>query len=114
MNKKGKGGPGLKNAGKTLRRLMNYVGTGYKVRFILVLVCIFLSAIAGVAGSLFLGTLIDDYITPLIGSAAPNFAPLLRALVTMGCVYLVGILCSYAYNRNMVVVSLGVQINVCY
>ncbi len=109
MNKKGKGGPGLKNAGKTLRRLMNYVGTGYKVRFILVLVCIFLSAIAGVAGSLFLGTLIDDYITPLIGSAAPNFAPLLRALVTMGCVYLVGILCSYAYNRNMVVVSQGVQ-----
>ena len=109
MNKKGKGGPGLKNAGKTLRRLMNYVGTGYKVRFILVLVCIFLSAIAGVAGSLFLGTLIDDYITPLIGSAAPNFAPLLRALVTMGCVYLVGVLCSYAYNRNMVVVSQGVQ-----
>ena len=73
------------------------------------LVCIFLSAIAGVAGSLFLGTLIDDYITPLIGSAAPNFAPLLRALVTMGCVYLVGVLCSYAYNRNMVVVSQGVQ-----
>ncbi len=109
MNKKGKGGPGLKNAGKTLRRLMSYVGTGYKVRFILVLVCIFLSAIAGVAGSLFLGTLIDDYITPLLGSTAPNFAPLLRALVTMGCVYLVGILSAYAYNRNMVVVSQGVQ-----
>ena len=90
-------------------RLMGYIMREYKVRFIVVLVCILVSAIANVAGSLFLGRLIDDYITPLLGSANPDFSGLVRALVMMGCLFLVGALCAYAYNRNMIVVSQGVQ-----
>ena len=53
-------------------RLMGYIKRGYKARFIIVLVCILVSAIANVAGSLFLGSLIDDYITPLLGAAVPG------------------------------------------
>ena len=90
-------------------RLMGYIKRGYKARFIIVLVCILVSAIANVAGSLFLGSLIDDYITPLLGAADPDFSGLVRALVMMGCLFLVGALCAYAYNRNMIVVSQGVQ-----
>ena len=90
-------------------RLMGYIKRGYKARFIIVLVCILVSAIANVAGSLFLGSLIDDYITPLLGAADPDFSGLVRALVMKGCLFLVGALCAYAYNRNMIVVSQGVQ-----
>ena len=90
-------------------RLMGYIKREYKARFTIVLVCILVSAIANVAGSLFLGSLIDDYITPLLGAADPDFSGLVRALVMMGCLFLVGALCAYAYNRNMIVVSQGVQ-----
>ena len=90
-------------------RLMGYIMREYKVRFMLVILCILISAIANVAGSLFLGSLIDDYITPLLGAADPDFSGLVRALVMMGCLFLVGALCAYAYNRNMIVVSQGVQ-----
>lgn len=57
---------------------MGYIKRGYKARFIIVLVCILVSAIANVAGSLFLGSLIDDYITPLLGAADPDFSGLVR------------------------------------
>ena len=90
-------------------RLMGYINREYKARFMLVILCILVSAIANVAGSLFLGSLIDDYITPLLSAADPDFSGLVRALVMMGCLFLVGALCAYAYNRNMIVVSQGVQ-----
>ena len=93
----------------TVRRLMSYVGRGYMLRFLLVLLCILVSAIASVAGSLFLGALIDDYITPLLSMADPDFSGLLRALIMMACLYVVGILCALAYNRLMVTISQGVQ-----
>ena len=93
----------------TVRRLMSYVGRGYGLRFLLVLVCILISAIASVSGSLFLGSLIDDYITPLLAMDNPVFDGLLHALILMGCLYLTGALCALAYNRIMVTISQGVQ-----
>ncbi len=93
----------------TVRRLMSYVGRGYGLRFLLVLVCILISAIASVSGSLFLGSLIDDYITPLLAMDNPVFDGLLHALILMGCLYLTGALCALAYNRLMVTISQGVQ-----
>ena len=59
-------GQGPKNQGKTIKRLLSYLGRGYQVRFAVVLLCILLSAVAGVLGSMFLQTLIDDYIEPLV------------------------------------------------
>ena len=94
---------------RTVRRLMGYVGRGYGLKFVLVLLCILVSAIASVSGSLFLGSLIDDYITPLLAMDNPVFDGLIRALIMMGCLYLTGALCALAYNRLMVGISQGVQ-----
>jgi ATP-binding cassette subfamily B multidrug efflux pump len=91
---------------KTVGRLMKYV-LKYKVQLILVIVFIILSAIASVASSVFLGTLIDQYIMPMIGIDNPDFSNLAKALVIMGVIYAIGIASSLLYNRIMVVVSQG-------
>lgn len=97
------------NRARAIRRLMQYVKRGYGFRFLLVLACILVSAIASVSAALFLGSLIDDYITPLLAMDNPVFDGLLHALILMGCLYLVGALCALAYNRLMVTISQGVQ-----
>ena len=91
----------------TLKRLMSYL-KDYKKRFIFVLVCIALNAGAMVTASLFLQILIDDYITPMLASASPEFAPLFRVMLVLGGIYLVGILASLFYNRTMAVISQGI------
>lgn len=92
----------------TLKRLLSYVLKNYKKQFIFVFICIIISSIASVAGSLFLQTLIDDYITPLLKDKTPIFTELLQILTVMGTIYIVGILASYLYSRLMAVVSQGV------
>ena len=92
----------------TLKRLLSYVLKNYKKQFIFVFICIIISSIASVAGSLFLQTLIDDYITPLLKDKNPIFTELLQILTVMGTIYIVGILASYLYSRLMAVVSQGV------
>ena len=92
----------------TLKRLLSYVLKNYKKQFIFVFVCIIISSIASVAGSLFLQTLIDDYITPLLKDAHPVFTQLLRVLGVMAIIYVVGIIASYLYSRLMAIVSQGV------
>lgn len=112
-----RGGPGGPRAvgkvGKpdkeTIRRLLGYIFKNYKGRFFLVLVCIVVSSLASVASSLFLQTLIDDYITPLIGQENPVFTELLKLIAVMGVIYLFGIVSTFAYNRTMVTISQGVQ-----
>lgn len=92
----------------TLKRLLSYVLKNYKKQFIFVFICIIISSIASVAGSLFLQTLIDDYITPLLKDKTPIFTELLQIVTVMGTIYIVGILASYLYSRLMAVVSQGV------
>ena len=92
----------------TLKRLLSYILKNYKKQFIFVFICIIISSIASVAGSLFLQTLIDDYITPLLKDKTPIFTELLQILTVMGTIYVVGILASYLYSRLMAVVSQGV------
>ena len=93
----------------TVKRLLGYIFKDYKFHFVLVIVCILCSSLAGVAGSLFLQTLIDDYISPLVGTESPDFTPLLKVLCVMGAIYLTGMLSTFFYNRIMVTVSQGVQ-----
>ena len=90
----------------TIKRLLSYVGQ-YKTRLIFVFVCILLSAGASAASSLFLQTLIDKYIIPLVGKSHPDFAPLFRAVLMMGAVYLIGVLATLLYNLVMVTVEQG-------
>ncbi len=91
----------------TVARLMDYVGQ-YRARLALVFVCILISAVVGVLNSLFLRTLIDDYITPLLAASSADFSGLLGAIVKMACVFAVGALSGYLYNRLMVAVAQGV------
>lgn len=93
---------------KTLKRLMSYITGPYKAQFVVVVVCIILSTVAGVAGSLFLKVLIDDYITPLIQVTNPDFGGLLQVIFMMGGIYVIGIVASLIYNRLMVTISQGV------
>lgn len=102
------GGRRSKNPKKTLARLLGYIKDGYAVQFGVVLVCILFSAVAGVAGSMFLQTLIDDYIAPLLLEAAPVFSGLARALLQMALIYLVGIASTFLYNWMMVSISQGI------
>ncbi len=100
-----------KNAGKTIRRLLKYLGK-YKFQFLLVLACIAVSALVGVAGSLFLQTLIDDYITPLLAAHSMDFSGLLGAIAKMAGIYLAGIVASFFQSWLMVGVSQGVLKNI--
>ena len=68
---------------QTIKRLFSYITTKYKMRFLFVLFCILLSTFAGVAGSLFLQVLIDDYIAPLLNVADPDFSGLRNAVFIM-------------------------------
>jgi len=90
----------------TIKRLFSYMAA-YKVRLIMVVVCILLSAAAGAASSLFLQKLIDGYIVPMLGEANPSFAGLFRVVEEMGAVYLAGVLATLFYNRSMVVIEQG-------
>ncbi|MGN1320404.1 MAG: ABC transporter ATP-binding protein, partial [Acutalibacteraceae bacterium] len=91
---------------KALGRVISYM-KDYKGQLIFVLICILLSSIASAASSLFLQSLIDDYIVPLLGSTAPVFSGLLKALIVIGVVYLVGVLSTLFYNRVMVTIAQG-------
>lgn len=107
-NMKGAPKRGAKDQKKTVKRLLSYLTGKYKIQFIFVLVCIIISALAGVRGSLFLENLIDDYITPLIGSSNPDFSGLLGAILKMASIYASGILATLLFNRVMVTIAQGI------
>lgn len=87
---------------------MTYVTKEYKLRFFIVLICIFISSLSNVSGSLFIQILIDDYIAPLLLMNSPVFDGLLRAVLTMAAIYAIGICSSFLYNRLMVSIAQGV------
>ena len=92
---------------KVLGRVMGYILKNYKFRLIFVIVCIILSTLSSVGGSLYLETLIDDYIVPLVGEENPVYTNLLRAIGTMSIIYLVGVITSLIHSRVMVTISEG-------
>lgn len=96
-----------KVSSNTVKRLLSYI-FHYKLRFFFVLVCILVSALTSVASSLYLQTLIDSYITPLLLEANPVFDALLKSIITMACIYVVGVICTFLYNRIMVSIAQGV------
>ena len=88
--------------------MLSYITVDYKKTLIFVVICIILSSIAGVAGSLFIEILIDDHITPLLGVENPDFTGLLKVIFVMATIYLIGIIANFAYNRKMIKISQGV------
>ncbi len=90
-----------------LKRLIGYIFKNYKIHCISVLVCIIVSALTTLAAMLFIQKLIDNYIVPLTQMAVPDYAPLASALMKLGCFLMIGVICSYGYNRLMVNVGQG-------
>ena len=99
------GGKRIENPGKVFKRLMAYIFKNYGIHFIFVLVCIVLSVVASIQGTLFMQRLIDDYILPMIGQETPDFGNLFREIVRVAGFYLVGVAATYAYNRIMVTIT---------
>ena len=97
-----------KNPKRTILRLLSYMAK-YRGTLVAVALCIVFSAVAPAASSASLGTLVDDYITPMLGQTNADFGPLLRFLTMMACIYLVGMASSFLYNFLMVRVSQGTQ-----
>ena len=93
---------------KTIKRLLKYVTENYKLQLAVVLVSIIISALVGVLGTQFIKYLIDDFITPLLGSQSPDYSRLLNVIMMMAVIYLVGVVCTFTYNRLMVNISQGV------
>ena len=93
---------------KTIKRLLKYVTKGFKLQLAVVLISIIISALVGVLGVQFIKYLIDDFITPLLGSSNPDFTALLNVIIIMGVIYLIGVICTYLYNRLMINISQGV------
>ena len=99
--------PTVENPGKIFRRLMDFVFEHYGIQLILVFIFILVSVLANLQGTMFMKTLIDDYINPMIKSGSDDFGPLLKAITKTAVFYGVGVISTYAYNRIMVNVSQG-------
>lgn len=97
---------------KALKRLIGFILKDYKWHLLAVIACILCAALAQVKGTLFMQTLVDDYIVPLVGSSNPNFSGLIKALASMACIYGIAIIASYVYNRIMITVSQGTMRNI--
>lgn len=102
-----RGGKRVENPGKLFVRLMSYVGKKYKIQCIFVVVCIAVSALANVQGTLFMKTLIDEYIQPLIGKENPDYSQLLSAILRVAVFYLAGIIAAFAQARLVMYVAQG-------
>ena len=100
-------GPKIENPGKVFGRILGYVFKSYGVLWIIAMCCIFGSVLANVQGNLFLKTLVDDYIRPMIGQSNPDFAPLLRAMARVAGFYLLGVICTFTQARIMIYVTQG-------
>ena len=98
------------NKRSTLLRLFKIVMHNYKFSFVVVAVCIIVTSCTTLASTLFTRTLIDDYITPMIGQAHPDYGPLGAALIKLGIVLIFGALCSYLHSRLMINVSQGTML----
>ena len=92
---------------RAMGRVLGYMLKDYKFSFFMVVVCILGSALATLRGTLFMQSLIDDYIVPLTRAQTPDYSALAGALLSVAVTYGIGILCAYAYNRIMVNVSQG-------
>ena len=96
-----------KNAKATILRILSYLKE-YRIRFAVVLISLVIGSVTGVAGSLFIEHLIDNYITPLVGQANPDFTPMLTAILIMAGIYLAGVVSTFLYTRLMAVISQGI------
>ena len=102
----------IENPIPIFKRLLKYIFKSYRMHCIVVAIFIIISSLANVVGTRFMKNLIDDYILPFINDAGHNFTPLLKALTVMGCIYFLGVVSTWAFNRIMINVSQGTLKNI--
>ena len=93
--------------GKTVRRLLKIVTDSYKKILIIVFICLLISSVVSVCAPLFTQRLIDGYITPLLAVSNPSFDGLKKLIIEMICVFLLGVITTFIYNRLMVIIAQG-------
>ena len=99
--------PKIKNPGKLFARLMGFIFKKYLPACIIVVICIFVSVLANVQGTMFTKNLIDDYIVPLLKTGNPDYGPLLTAMGRVAVFYGIGVISTFAYSKIMIYVSQG-------
>ena len=99
--------PKIKNPGKLFTRLMGFIFKKYLPACIIVVICIFVSVLANVQGTMFTKNLIDDYIVPLLKTGSPDYGPLLAAMGRVAIFYGIGVISTFAYSKIMIYVSQG-------
>ncbi|MBD5449812.1 MAG: ABC transporter ATP-binding protein [Lachnospiraceae bacterium] len=104
-------GKRIENPGKVFKRLMKYVAKSYAPHLIIVAILIFVSVLANVQGTMFIQSLIDDYITPMLTTDVPDYHPLAMAILRVAGFYAIGVAAAYTYNRLMINVTQGVLRN---
>ncbi|MDE7260075.1 MAG: ABC transporter ATP-binding protein/permease, partial [Lachnospiraceae bacterium] len=104
-------GKRIENPGKVFKRLMQYVMKSYAPHLIIVAILIFVSVLANVQGTMFIQSLIDDYITPMLTTDVPDYHPLAMAILRVAGFYAIGVAAAYTYNRLMINVTQGVLRN---
>ena len=106
-----KSGSRVNTATKLISRVIRYMLHYYKFPFLLVIICILITAIATVVGATFPQTLVDDYITPMLKTGSDDFSGLASQLVRLACIMGIGVITAFSYNRIMVNVSQGTMRN---
>lgn len=99
--------PKIKNPGKLFARLIGFIFKKYLPACIIVVICIFVSVLANVQGTMFTKNLIDDYIVPLLKTGSPDYGPLLAAMGRVAVFYGIGVISTFAYSKIMIYVSQG-------
>lgn len=99
--------PTVANPGKVFKRIIGFVAKNYLLQCIVVLVCIVLTVFSTIQGTMFMKTLIDQYIMPLMQQTVPDYMELLHAIIRVACFYAVGVIAAYVNTRMMVYVTQG-------
>ena len=102
----------IENPGQLFKRLIGYMMRKYTVHLVVVVICIFTGVFANIRGTLFLKTLVDGYITPLLGEKNPDFTPLAHAILSVAVVYFIGAAANYIQNRLMIYVTQGTMMDI--
>ncbi len=103
--------PKIDHPGRLLKRVLGYTFKDYGVRWVIVFICIVTTVFSSLQGTLFMRTLIDDYIKPMLGQQNPDFSPLAGAIARVACFYLLGVIASFVQSRIMIYVTQGTMRN---
>lgn len=104
--------PKIENPGKLFKRIMSYTLKDYALHWVIVILCIFATVYSSLQGTMFMRTLIDSYILPLIGRENPDFGPLTGAIARVAIFYAIGVIASFTQSRLMLYVGQGTLRNI--